>query len=168
MRIFNICRSFIIILLVKPVYLLRRIFWKIFKPVTIGVRLLLLTNNNVLLVKHSYNNQWYLPGGKIKARENIEEALHREIREELGINIEKEKINILGIYSNFQEYKKDSIIVFVIKEKSKNEIHLRNLEIRDARYFSIKNLPSDTSLGTRRRIQEFMQHNLSKTLTRKW
>ncbi len=35
---------------------------------------------------------WRVPGGKVKARENIEKALKREIKEELNLDIEVKKL----------------------------------------------------------------------------
>ncbi|WP_367605571.1 8-oxo-dGTP diphosphatase MutT [Legionella sp. W05-934-2] len=40
--------------------------------------------------KHrDHGNQWEFPGGKIKANENLLEALHRELEEEIGIIVSK-------------------------------------------------------------------------------
>lgn len=43
----------------------------------------------VLLVKHTYRNRypWGLPGGWVRGRERLEEALEREVAEETGLRI---------------------------------------------------------------------------------
>lgn len=54
---------------------------------------LIVTKNNQLLLAYSKNkNAWYLPGGKIDKGETSQEALIREIREELNINLKVDKI----------------------------------------------------------------------------
>ncbi|HJT43756.1 MAG TPA: NUDIX domain-containing protein, partial [Rhizomicrobium sp.] len=72
--------------------------WRITKPRTIGVRAVVLDQEDrVALVRHTYTDQWYLPGGGVKKGESIEAALLRELKEELAIvgpHIER----VLGVY----------------------------------------------------------------------
>ena len=54
---------------------------------------LVVTKNNQLLLAYSSNkNAWYLPGGKVDKGETSKEALIREIREELNIDLQPDKI----------------------------------------------------------------------------
>lgn len=54
---------------------------------------LVVTKNNQLLLAYSKNkNAWYLPGGKVDKGETPKEALIREIREELNIDLQPDKI----------------------------------------------------------------------------
>ncbi len=52
----------------------------------------------ILLVRRQDNGQWALPGGHLDAGESIAEACRREVCEEIGLEVEIEKI--LGIYSS--------------------------------------------------------------------
>ncbi len=52
------------------------------KLFNVGVKALIVKNEKVLIVKHT-KGWWEVPGGRIDKNESIEEALHRELREEL-------------------------------------------------------------------------------------
>ncbi|KGE15875.1 NUDIX hydrolase [Sphingobacterium deserti] len=54
---------------------------------------LIVVRDNAILLAYSRNKQaWYLPGGKIDAGESAKEALVREIEEELGLTLDKDKL----------------------------------------------------------------------------
>ena len=52
--------------------------------------------------KSILNNSWHIPGGKVKAGENEEQALKREIKEEAGIEIRVDKFFDICSNNNFQ------------------------------------------------------------------
>lgn len=45
-------------------------------------------DTRVLLVRHSYRPGWGLPGGIVKRREDVDAAAHREVREEVCLEID--------------------------------------------------------------------------------
>ena len=54
---------------------------------TIGVRALVLDDDGrICLVRHSYRDGWYLPGGGVKTGESLVDAMQRE-REETGVEL---------------------------------------------------------------------------------
>ncbi len=101
---------------------LRRLYWFIFRPTTRGVRVILYSDRALsaetglrerfLLVKHSYDPLWYLPGGGLHRDEEPAIGALREIKEELGIDLNEEELEFFGEYINDGEYKKDTIYVF--------------------------------------------------------
>jgi hypothetical protein len=55
--------------LLRGFYELNGLRWRLTKPITVGGRLIMAQGDEILLVKHSYQPQWYLPGGGIKKDE---------------------------------------------------------------------------------------------------
>lgn len=135
----------------KFFYKIYRLSWKINRPLTIGVRALLIKDKKFLLVKHTYSEQWFLPGGGLIKGETLEHAIQRELDEELGVRAES--FTLHGAFQNFYEGKRDYIIVF---KTEKFEISpKRNQEIEQFGFFGIDNLPEKTSKGTLKRIKEY-------------
>ena len=68
--------------------------------VTVGCAALLYKEGEpkVLLVRRSDNGQWCLPSGHLDAGESVREACVREVREEIGLEVEVE--SLLGLYSS--------------------------------------------------------------------
>ncbi len=67
--------------------------------IEITARALIVKNEQIVLVKHKKLNVSFMPGGHVEFRETVEEALIREIKEELGL---KAKVKDLwAIMENF-------------------------------------------------------------------
>jgi ADP-ribose pyrophosphatase YjhB (NUDIX family) len=147
------------ILLLKIARFLLAIYWKLTKPLTIGVRAIILDKEEkFLLVRHRGTTQWYLPGGQVNAKETLIEALKREIREETGIMIAKDSgIEILGCYSGFAEGKSDHSLVFVIRNIGPMNSSPQSIEIDDCSFFAYEEIPRTVSPGTYRRLREYVK-----------
>jgi ADP-ribose pyrophosphatase YjhB (NUDIX family) len=52
------------------------------------VSALIINDDKVLLVYHKKLDVWLYPGGHVEENENPDEALHREVKEETGLDIE--------------------------------------------------------------------------------
>nr|ALB00626.1 hypothetical protein [Mammaliicoccus stepanovicii] len=57
--------------------------------------LLFVKSKHILLVKVRDNQKYYLPGGKIETNENVLDALIRELKEELNIELSKENCEFI-------------------------------------------------------------------------
>ena len=70
-----------------------------FNPVTPQLRLaaIITEHDRVVLVEHRKRGQryWVLPGGRLEGNETLETALRREIREELGLEIQVRELVIV-------------------------------------------------------------------------
>lgn len=147
-------------ILLTGAYRLAVQWWRIRRPVTLGVRVMLVQDGQVLLVKHTYQNQWYFPGGGLKRAEPVEDAARREAQEEAGAEIGT--MRLLGVFANFAEYKSDHVICF-FSDDFRLTPRPASPEIEDARRFPLIALPANTSPGTQRRVAEFLADDLAST-----
>ncbi|GJM40329.1 MAG: NUDIX hydrolase [Ardenticatenaceae bacterium] len=136
----------------RILYLLARCYWRIFKPLTLGVKLMLIEDDSIWLVQHSYQPGWFLPGGGVKRNELLETAVRREAHEEL--NADLKDLHLFGIYTNDSQYKNDHVVVFVSHQFTVGKTD--KAEIRAVKKFPLQQLPPDLSRGTHRRILEFV------------
>lgn len=132
------------------------IYWKIRRPLTIGVVAIVLdTEHKVLLVEHSYQPGWRLPGGGVSRGESVCDTVARELYEELGIACKVEPGAYLGTFYNHNESKHDHITLFLVNEWEHDEAKRISFEIKRWGFFSPDALPEGTTTSTRRRIREF-------------
>ena len=52
------------------------------------VTAVIVNNQQLLIMKDENIDGWYLPGGRVHAGETVEQAIARELIEEIGINLE--------------------------------------------------------------------------------
>lgn len=139
--------------LLRVAHLGRRVYWRLWKPNTLGSRCLIVQDSHVLLVKHVYERWWYLPGGGVKRGESFEDAVRREVREEAGLAVGR--LTLLGLYHSRTEGKNDHVAVFVAQGFEGSPQNLSH-EIEAVEWFPLDHPPTDTSPATRRRIAEYL------------
>jgi ADP-ribose pyrophosphatase YjhB (NUDIX family) len=140
-----------------------KLYWRVMQPVTVGVRALVENEQDqILLVKHTYSSLWYLPGGGINKKEHLRDALARELKEEIGLEIIDEPM-LLATYANFLEHKSDFVSLFIVKKFKITSI--KNMEIEEWGFFDKDKIPENTSPATRRRLSEY---DKQKTIDYKW
>ena len=136
---------------IRLLYLGFKIFCFIFRPVRMGVRILLVREGRVWLVRHTYVPGWHLPGGGPKRGETLEQAARREAFEETGAELGE--LNLMGAYTNFIQWKTDHSIVFICTDF---EITGRpDGEIAELRAFALDDLPVDVFPSHRLRLDEY-------------
>jgi len=119
----------------------------------VGARALVVKDNQVLLIRHTYTSGWYTIGGLVDKKETPKNALIREIEEEAGIKADDPKL--LGVYySNY--HKRDDYILFYLVESFAVVHNRTSPEIEEVKWFNFDKLPPDISPGTKRRIDEYL------------
>lgn len=130
-------------------------FYRQTRGMTLGTRTAVFdTQKRVLLVKHSYAPGWLLPGGGVERGETVYQSAEREIREEAGI-VAEEVPMLRGICLNDSQFPGDHVAVLVLHKFSRQPWK-PSLEITDAQFFDINELPTSISGGTRRRLDEIL------------
>ena len=129
------------------------IYYFVRRPLTLGVQALVWDEQDrVLLVKHSYQPGWRLPGGHVEKGETVYQAIERELFEELKLECPRETLTLKGVYYCRGDHKHDHVVLFEIKNYKGAPIRLESDEIEEAGFF--EEVPPGTWWGTRRRIEE--------------
>ena len=68
-------------------------------------------DKSILLAKSRGKNIFYIPGGKRETGETDEQALCREIKEELNVNIDKNTLKHLGVFEAQAHGQPDGVFV---------------------------------------------------------
>ena len=135
-------------------YRLRDFFYRVTRSKTVGVRVLLLNENKILLVKHSYRPMWYMPGGGVNCSESPLQAAKREVKEEVGLACDN--LELFGFYHSVQCNPDDYVALYVAKISAPNFVIDKN-EIAQAAWFDFDKLPEDISPATKRRVEEYLE-----------
>jgi 8-oxo-dGTP pyrophosphatase MutT (NUDIX family) len=137
-------------------YRANRMWCFLMRPLSISVKLMLIqdaqTDAKIVLVQHSYQPGWHIPGGGVKRGETLEQAARREAREELGATLND--LRLQGIYTHFGEYKSDHLAMFVSEAftfTGRGDAEIERLEL-----FPVRNLPKGLSKSSRRRVEEYL------------
>lgn len=115
-------------------------------------------DNQILATKRGYGefiNMWEFPGGKIEDNETKEEALIREIKEELDCTIEVTKFALDLEYQYPTFYLKMSCYEAIIKEGTP-----RLLEHNDARWLTKDQLDSVNWISADITIIDYLKENM--------
>ena len=113
----------------------------------LGANVILTCNGKLLLEKRRDSDTWGLVGGGVKNYEEPIDAIAREVREELGIRIPKEKFRKIAVYGEpgrIAAYCDGSvwrmvIVVFALELEEEPQITISS-ESKDIKFFSKEEL----------------------------
>jgi len=125
--------------LIQMLFPCLRLYWFLLRPQTFGVQCVIRHGDDLLLVRNTYGRkQWTFPGGGISRGETNEEAIRREVREEVGLHLQA--LRHLGAFEAIIDYKRDHIAVYTGISPDRR-ITIDTAEILEARWFRPQHLP---------------------------
>jgi 8-oxo-dGTP pyrophosphatase MutT (NUDIX family) len=137
--------------LLRGAYLLHRVYLFFVRPLALGVRVMMIRNGEVLLLRQTYTSGWFMPGGGVDRGETLDAAARREVAEEAGAELHN--LSLIGAYTNLKEWKSDHNVLFLSTEFTLSG--KPDLEVAELRFFPLDALPEDLWPGHRQRIQEY-------------
>lgn len=96
---------------------------------------------------------WEFPGGKLEHGEELEEALHREIREELSIEIEE--IELLHVKPHVYTHGAVLILFYLAKAKSED---IQLIDHDRMEWVSVQNLDQFELLPANQKVIEILKN----------
>lgn len=129
------------------------LWWRLSRPMTLGVRAAILRDGEVFLVRHGYIAGWHMPGGGVEAGETAEDSLRREVLEEGSIAVEGAP-RLHGLYFNHRVSRRDHVVVYVVEQFRVLGVRAPDREIVEAGFFPLGALPDGTTRATRARLAE--------------
>ena len=125
--------------LVRLIYPLLKLYWFLVRPKTFGVQCVIQHGDALLLVRNTYGRkQWTFPGGSIARGETPEEAVRREVLEEVGLHLQQ--LQHLGAFEWTIDYKRDHVAVFAGIAPDRR-VTIDIAEILEAGWFQPSRLP---------------------------
>ncbi|MBL6854666.1 MAG: NUDIX domain-containing protein [Alphaproteobacteria bacterium] len=126
-------------------------------PVAFGAHAMVFDRNGrVLLARHSYHSVLGFPGGGVAGGEPPEQAVLRELREELG-GMRSDPPVLVGLYTRRVGWVTNLIALYRLMNA---EVDFRpNLEVREIVFVDPADPPSGIGSGTARRLAEHVSQS---------
>ena len=113
-----------------------RLLWFIRRPETTGALVAVWHHGRVLLVKNSYRPQLTLPGGYIRPREDRRTAAARELREEVGIQVQPKRLVHAYHGTHLFEHRKDTLDIYELELDDVPNVRVDDREVVRAEFLA--------------------------------
>ncbi len=126
-----------------------------YKNRRVAVDALIIRNNEILLIKRGvepFKNTWSLPGGGIEFNETSEEALKKEVEEEVGLKIVSSKF--LNIYTKPERDPKQVItLAYLVEAEGEPKA---GSDAYSYQFFKLDQLPEVMGFDHKQIIQDYL------------
>ncbi len=116
---------------------------------------------NILLQKRTDDGKWGYHGGAVEIDESAEDAVLREVQEELGII--PDGLELFGVYSGPEYHhvypngdEVSCIDIVYVCHKFHGEINFSDGEVSEVGWFNKQSLPENLSQNPRRPISDYL------------
>ena len=117
----------------------------------------------ILLVRRNiepFKGYWVLPGGHVEYGERVEDAIAREMKEELGVSVRIK--GLVGVYSDpKRDPRGQTITIAFLLERTSGEIQI-DWEASEYKFFSLDRLPRKIGFDHRKIIRDTQQNILKE------
>jgi len=137
-----------------------RLLWFIRRPETTGALVAVWHRGRVLLVKNSYRAQLTLPGGYVRPREDRRTAAARELREEVGIQVQPTRLVHAYHGTHVFEYRQDTLDIYELEMDIEPTVQVDNREVVSAEF-----RPAEEVLGMNivPHLEEYLSRRIART-----
>ena len=113
---------------------------KLIETITIAAAAIINCDNQMLLVRKRGTKAFMQPGGKIDTGETAVEALVRELKEELGFQVDGSQLNFVGKFQEVAANEPNSVVIADVFKIQHDGIFEPQAEIEEICWY-----PSDLS-----------------------
>ena len=108
----------------------------------------------VLLLNHVFRkgSGWGIPGGFLHPGEQPDEALRRELREEIGLELTTLKVAFARTFKRPQQ-----VEIIYLARAAHELVEARSLEVESAEWFELERLPLNLAGSQRRLIEQALE-----------
>lgn len=90
-------------------------WWFVARPQHHGAVIAIWLGGKILMIRHSYRNRLSFPGGGVGRGEDPADAAVRELREELGLAIDRKALSLAGKILERWEYRYDHVWIYELR-----------------------------------------------------
>lgn len=133
----------------------------------VGVGVMILKDGKVLLGKRHPDPQkadsalhgegtWTMPGGKLDFQENVRDAAQREVLEEIGVKIERDKLKLISVTNDIADDAHFVTLGFLCKNIQGKPQTMEPDEITQWKWFPLDQLPRHIYFPSRKILKNFL------------
>jgi ADP-ribose pyrophosphatase YjhB (NUDIX family) len=110
-----------------------------FRNPAVGVAAVVRDEHGGVLLARKRDGVWHFPSGYVEWDEHVRDAVVREMREELGLDVEVG--DVIAVHSNFHNRVSQTVGIWFAARVTGGTLTLDEEELIDARYFPLEGTP---------------------------